>query len=108
MIESKVAQNAGSNGNDSQHRQPTYNNDDPAYHAAAGIYYDYKRGSMVELEDSGAQAASMSAAAGASWARSKTETVEMEEEVKGADIRDMASVLNEIERQSGGRRKDEI
>lgn len=60
---------------------------------------------MVALENSGAQAASASAAERFSGGRSKTETAEMAGE---ADSRDMASVINGGQFQSGAHREDEI
>lgn len=107
--EIKAAENASSKGNDSQHPLSTCNSDDPARRNTAGIFYEYTRGSMVALENSGAQAASASAAAEiVLGARSKTETVEMAREVKDTDSRDMASVINGGKRQSGAHREDEI
>ena len=88
LVEIAAAWYTRSNGNKPQQTQPTHSKDGSARHAAFGVYYDYKRDSMMGLEDNEAQAAWAAAAARASRGCVKAKKKDMEEEGARSNIGD--------------------
>lgn len=87
LVEIAAAWDTSSNGNKPQQTQHTHGKDGSARHASFGVYYDYKRDSMMSVEDNEVQAAWAAAAARASGGCIEAKK-DMEEEGERSNIGD--------------------